>query len=81
MYLAGGTEGDCSQCHSQMGSASGSYSWLSSKGYIGGGQPALTDPNQSCLSWYGGNMPPNGPSDAQAVSDMNAWAAAGAQNN
>jgi len=64
-----------------MGSAGGAYSWLSQKGYIGGGSPPLTDPNQSCLSWYSGNMPPNGPSDQQAVTEMNAWAAAGAQNN
>jgi hypothetical protein len=80
-YLATGTEGNCGHCHGQMGSPSASYSWLSAKGYIGGGSTALTDPNQSCLSWYGGNMPPHGPNDNQAVSDMNAWAGAGAQDN
>ena len=81
-YLAGSTKGRCSACHSQGSSKSSLYSWLSSKGYISGTSSALVDSNQSCLSWYGGNMPTNGPSSwSQAVTDMNAWAAAGAQNN
>jgi mono/diheme cytochrome c family protein len=79
--MASGTEGNCAGCHSGTSSAKGLYSWLQGKGYVGGSSPALTDSNQSCLSWYGGNMPPSGPSDQKAVSDMNAWAAAGAQNN
>ena len=42
----------------------------------------LIDQQQSPLSWYGGNMPTNGPSSwSAAVTDMNAWAAAGALNN
>jgi hypothetical protein len=65
-----------------MSDAKGSYSWLQQKGYLGGSSPSLTNPNSSCLTWYGGNMPPGGPSSVpQAVSDMNAWAAAGAQDN
>jgi len=81
-YLAGSTKGRCSSCHSQGSSKSNLYSWLKSKGYINGTSSALVDSNQSCLSWYGGNMPTNGPSSwAQAVTDMNSWAAAGAQNN
>jgi len=81
-YLAGSTKGRCSSCHSQGSSKSNLYSWLKSKGYINGTKSALVDPNQSCLSWYGGNMPTNGPSSwSQAVTDMNSWAAAGAQNN
>lgn len=80
-YLASGTEGNCIGCHGGMSSPSNGYSWLQSKGYLGGSSPALTDPSQSCLSWYGGNMPPNGPSDQKAVSDMNAWASAGAKND
>lgn len=81
-YLAGSTKGRCSSCHSQGSSKSNLYSWLAGKGYINGKSSALVDPNQSCLSWYGGNMPTNGPSSwSQAVSDMNSWAAAGAQNN
>jgi len=36
----------------------------------------------SILSWFGGAMPPNGPqSNAQATTDIEAWVAAGAQNN
>jgi hypothetical protein len=81
-YMAGSTKGRCSACHSQGSSKSNLYTWLKGKGYINGTKSALVDPNQSCLSWYGGNMPTNGPSSwTQAVSDMNAWAAAGAQNN
>jgi hypothetical protein len=82
--LKTGTVGDCadSGCHGQMGSASGAYSWLSNKGYISGTSSALVDPNQSCLTWFGGSMPRGGPSsEPQAVTDMKAWAAAGAQNN
>jgi hypothetical protein len=81
-YLAGSTKGRCSSCHSQGSSKANLYSWLKGKGYINGTSSALVDSNQSCLSWYGGNMPTNGPSSwSQAVTDMNSWAAAGAQNN
>ena len=74
--------GHCQDCHSSFSSPSGSYSYLRGKGYINGTTSPLVDPNQSCLTWYGGNMPKNatGP-QPQAVADMNAWAAAGAKNN
>jgi hypothetical protein len=65
-----------------MSSAKNAYSWLTSQGYINGTGSPLTDPQQSCLSWYGGNMPPRGPTSLSgAKADMDAWAAAGAQNN
>ncbi len=65
-----------------MSSASKAYTWLKGKGYISGTSSALADPNQSCLSWLGGNMPPNGPSsNSAATSALSAWAAAGALNN
>jgi hypothetical protein len=80
-YLANGTIGKCPSCHFQMSSASGAYSYLSGKGYIKGTSSALVAFG-SCLSWYGGTMPPGGPSsNAQAKTDMDAWAAAGAMNN
>jgi hypothetical protein len=80
-YLANGAVGTCGRCHNQMNTAAGSYSWLSSSRYISGTASPLAK-NGSCLTWFGGNMPPGGPrSDAQAVSDMDAWAAAGAKNN
>ena len=74
--------GHCQDCHSSFSSPSSSYSYLRGKGYINGAHSPLVDSSQSCLTWYGGNMPknPTGP-QPQAVSDMNAWAAAGAQNN
>ncbi len=65
-----------------MSSASGAYSWLKQKGYVGGSSPELADPNSSCLSWLGGNMPPGGTTSLpQAVTDLNAWAAAGGLDN
>ena len=80
-YLASGTEGNCQGCHgSQMGSASAAYSFLQGKGYISGASSSLVK-GSSCLSWFGGNMPPGGPSDAKAAAAMSAWVAAGAQND
>jgi hypothetical protein len=79
-YLAKGTVGNCRSCHSQATSASGTYSWLQTTGYIGGTTSTLVR-GGSCLTWFGGNMPPGGRSDPMAVSDMTAWAAAGAPNN
>jgi hypothetical protein len=80
-YLARGTVGNCPSCHSQMSSATGAYSWLKSQNYINGTSSSLVSAFLSCLSWYGGNMPPGGRSDAAAVTAMNAWAAAGALDN
>jgi hypothetical protein len=80
-YLASGTGGRCDSCHSEGSSAKNLYSWLQGRGYISGTSSSLVSSSSSCLSWYGGNMPPSGPSNASAVSDMNAWAAAGALDN
>lgn len=80
-YMASSKEGRCASCHSQGSTATKLYSWLSGKGYISGTKSTLVSSSKSCLSWYSGNMPPSGPSDAKAVSDMNAWAASGAPNN
>ena len=79
-YLASGTEGHCASCHGQTSSATNAYSWLKSKGYIAGTGSALAS-NGSCLTFFGGNMPPGGPSDAQAAADVTAWVAAGAPND
>jgi hypothetical protein len=81
-YLASGTEGDCRGCHSQGSSASSLYSWLNGRGYMTAPNPTLLSSARDGLTWYGGGMPTNGaPSNAQAVTDFNAWAAAGAQDN
>jgi hypothetical protein len=68
-----------------MPTPAASYTYLVSQGYVGSGCPTLVQVNSSCLTWYNGDMPPGGTddpaSDAQAVIDMNAWAAAGAKNN
>jgi hypothetical protein len=65
-----------------MGSAKSAYSYLKGQGYISGSNSALVQDGVSCLSWLGGNMPPGGQSSyPQAVTDMNAWVAAGALDN
>ena len=57
------------------------FSTLTSAGYISGKTSPLVDPQQSCLTWYGGNMPPSGGASAKAKTDIVAWVAAGAANN
>jgi hypothetical protein len=83
-YLGPGTVGACARtraCHaSEMSDAASTYSWLAQRGYIAGAQSALVGSN-SCLRWFGGNMPPRGAGDAEAVRDLEAWVAAGAANN
>jgi len=66
-----------------MGSATKAYSYLQSQGYISGTSSPLVDPNLSCLTWVssGGNMPLSGGSNPQAVSELDAWVAAGALDN
>lgn len=82
MYFANGTVGRCPSCHSQTSSASKMYTWMQGKGYISGTSSAIVSTSRSDISWFGGGMPPSGPtSNASAVSDMKAWVAAGAQNN
>jgi hypothetical protein len=80
-YLSANVFGACPACHNQMHSASDAYMYLSSQGYIQGASSTLVQSGASCLSWYSGNMPPQGGCNTQAVSDMSAWAAAGALNN
>jgi hypothetical protein len=72
---------NCTGCHAGTSSPKSMYSWLQGRAQLGGSPPPLTNSRQSCLSWYGGNMPPFGGSNAQADTDMNAWAAAGAMDN
>ena len=78
LYLKSGTIGNCPHCHSSTGSASSAFTWIKSKGYS---PAALVDKNQSCLSWFGGNMPSSGVTSAAATKDFNAWFAAGGLNN
>jgi len=83
-YLKAGTVGNCNSgftCHAQMNSPTGAFSYLQGQGYMNGSPPRLVS-SGSCLKWYGGNMPlGGGGSIAQAKTDMDAWAAAGAKNN
>jgi hypothetical protein len=83
-YLAPGTEGGCARsrgCHAEaMSDASSTYAWLAQRGYIAGAESALVKSN-SCLHWFGGNMPPRGGANSDAARDLAAWVAAGAPNN
>ena len=82
VYLASGTIGYCTDCHPEMSDAPASFTWLEEQGYVGVPDPLLTNPGASCLSWYGGNMPPGAPVlSADAVRHMDAWAKAGGPNN
>jgi hypothetical protein len=73
-YLATGTVGNCTKCHAQMSTAAKSFKWLTDEGCL--------DQNTSCLSWYGGDMPPGTPpAAADAKAEMDTWVAAGSRNN
>lgn len=83
-YFGPGTAGSCGRsraCHADvMVDADSAYQWLAQRGYIAGAQSPLVGSN-SCLRWFGGNMPPRGAPNEEAARDLGAWAAAGAQNN
>jgi hypothetical protein len=65
-----------------MGDAPKSYKWLTDEGYLGDGNPPSLTSSSSCLTWYGGDMPPGTPPKADdALAEMQMWAMAGAHNN
>jgi hypothetical protein len=65
-----------------LNSAGVAYTSLQSVGQINGTASPLIIPGQSRLTWFGGDMPPNGPTSApDAVQAISAWVAAGALNN
>jgi hypothetical protein len=84
-YFAAGTEGACGRsraCHAaDIMDASSAYEWLERHGYIAGVQSPLVSTSNSCLRWFGGNMPPRGMPNSQAAQDLTAWVAAGAPND
>lgn len=81
-YFGPGSPGSCGQtsgCHAeQMRDASSAYDWLARRGYIDGTRSALVSPSNSCLRWFGGNMPPQARPAEDATRDLQAWVAAGA---
>jgi hypothetical protein len=84
-YLAVGTIGNCTDtsCH-KYPTPKALYAYLQGEGQlgVGGSSPPLTNSSVSCLSWYGGDMPLDGAQSApQVVMQLDAWAAAGAQDN
>jgi hypothetical protein len=81
-YLAKDTPGNCPTCHAEMSSPPASFEWLQEDGYVGAADPLLTSQGASCLTWYGGDMPPGtSVANADAVRELTQWAAAGARNN
>jgi len=84
-YFAPGAPVDCatgSGCHAEFKTETGAWGFLLEYDQVGTSPPELTDPNASWLTWYGGSMPESGTAcNPQAMSDLNAWAAAGGQNN
>ncbi len=83
-YFAPGTEGGCAAhaCHGEaMADADSAYGWLAGRGYIAGIGSPLVSPTNSCLRWFGGNMPPRGKANDSAVRDIEAWVADGARKD
>ncbi|HEX8790356.1 MAG TPA: hypothetical protein VF765_05345 [Polyangiaceae bacterium] len=84
-YFGAGSPGSCGRagrCHAdEMRDASSAYDWLARRGYIDGTRSALVDPSNSCLRWFGGNMPPQPQPADDATRDLQAWVAAGAPDD
>lgn len=84
-YFAAGTEGGCGRaraCHAaEMANADSAYTWLEQRGYIDGPRSPIASASNSCLHWFGGNMPPGAGENPRAVRDLMAWVAAGARND
>jgi hypothetical protein len=83
-YFAAGRQGGCAAgtCHAaQMGDAAAAYAWLRQRGYIAGTQSPLVSPTNSCLRWFGGNMPPRGEPNPRAAREISAWVSAGARDD
>jgi hypothetical protein len=84
-YFESGTLGNCahSGCHGNvMTSPSAAFAWLEGQAQVGSSPPPIADPNSSCLSWLGGDMPPDGlTTDPVAQLDLDRWAMAGANDN
>lgn len=84
-YLAAKTDGGCGRSHAchadEMADAASTYSWLQQRGYISGSRSPLASTTNSCLGWFGGNMPPKGKANPQAAEEISAWVAAGARDN
>ena len=84
-YLAVDTEGGCGRsgsCHAaEMADPISAYEWLTQRGYIAGRQSALVRSGNSCLWWFGGNMPPRGRPNPKVAQELAAWVAAGAPND
>ncbi|SRR5579883_281016 len=84
-YFGPSTEGGCGRsraCHADvMTGPSAAYEWLARRGYISGTDSPLVSTVNSCLRWFGGNMPPGGRPNAEAARDLAAWVAAGARDD
>jgi hypothetical protein len=84
-YLSPTGDGGCGRsraCHADvMGDSASAYAWLAQWGYIAGKRSPLVSRTNSCLSWFGGNMPPRAQPNDAAVRDLTAWVASGATRN
>jgi len=78
-YFAAQTVGHCGNCHIEMTTRDGAYSWLVEKGQISGSTSRLAVRGESKLTFFGGGMPPEGPTSLpEAEARIRAWIEAGA---
>ena len=85
-YFVENAVGNCTAagCHqTEMADPTKAYNWLVDEGYIGVSPPPLAQDGSSCLSWYGGDMPPGlAPAAPDSLkSELMTWAAAGGRND
>jgi hypothetical protein len=84
-YFGPSSPGDCgrsSACHADVVTdATSAYAWLLGRGYISGTQSPLVSATNSCLRWFGGNMPPGGSANEAAARELSDWVAGGAKND
>jgi polyvinyl alcohol dehydrogenase (cytochrome) len=81
-YFGTSTAGHCVNCHIEMTEPVEAYHWLKGEGQIDGTASAIAVRGQSKLTFFGGGMPPDGPTSLpEAEAAIVEWVKAGAPNN
>ena len=81
-YFGSGTVGHCVNCHIEMTNPRSGHQWLTDKGQLSGVDSHIVMRGKSKLTFFGGDMPPEGPSSLpEAEAALMEWVEAGAPNN